>query len=474
MPFMFFGFGFGFFFLIFSIAINLKYFKALISLKSFHFIVKNTLVTGLLVTFLTALNYIFFHQPLFFDITDNKIHSLSPFTRELVNSLDDKTHFHYLHVDNKRVRGYENLLRKEVRKYQALNPKIHFQSHSVFKRPDLVKKFGLGDEESSLFVEFKGRIQRIFDLDERAFANVFLKLIKPPKKLYFLQLKDERHLESDSTFGLKGLKGQLERLHYQVDRMESLEKFPEDLSVLALIGSRKPFSEEERGQLDSYLQRGGSLLVALDPGEDHNLNPLLKTYGLQVDNNFIFSGQAQVGQSKLLVLTHKGGEDHRVNRGIREGQNPALFLSSSVSISEESLLEKKKFKITPVLEYLPDSTGHIDIDPSSPVVSQGRQWASVISEGRQGNNNFRLAVVGDSDFLTNQFYSHQANFDFALNLFYYLSQDEDLLKIKTPLPKTTDLRLTQTQMNHYFIFFVLPLPFIFFILSAFFKLRRFF
>ncbi len=477
MPFMFFGFGFGFFFMFFTIAINLHYFRTLMGLKPLHFLAKNTLVVGLTVLLLTALNYILSQQPLFFDLTDNRIHSLSPLTRELVSSLNKNIDFYYFHVDNKRVRGNETLVRKEVQRYKALNPKVHFQSHSVFKRPDLAEKFGLSDEESSLFVKYKGRVQRIHELRERAFVNALLKLTKEPKKIYFLELKDERSIKSDSTFGLKGLKQQLERLHYQVDRISSLEKFPKDMVVLALIGSRKPFSEEEQKQLNLYLQQGGAVLVALDPGEDHNLNPLLKPYRVQVDNNFIFSDQAQVGQSRLLVLTHKGQHSHRVNQGLEEGQNPVFFISSSVSILDldkrntENLTVKK---VTPVLEHLPSSVGHKDIDSSSQVVSKGHQWASVISEGHWGNRPYRLAVVGDSDFLTNQFYTKKANFDFAFNLFYYLSQDEDLLKIKTNLPKKTELILTQTQMNHYFIFFILPFPFVFFILAAFFRLRRFF
>ena len=473
MPFMSFGFGFGFFFLVFAVIVNLNYFKSLFSLKSFHFILKTLLTTGLLMTLLSALNYIVFHQSWSYDLTQNKIHSLSPFTKKLVHSLNGEVYFYYLHGDTKKVRSYENILREEIQKYQILNPKIYFQSYSIFKRPDLVKKFGLGDEESSLFAEFNGKIQRVFEFSERAFANVFLKFLKEPKKIYFLQMKDERKLESSTSFGVKGFKQQLERLHYQVRSLKTLENIPSDISVLALVGSRNVFSEKEQNQLRAYLKEGGSLFLALDPGEDHNLNPLLKDYGLKVENNFIFSAQAQAGQSKLLVLTHKAKNQHQAHRGMEEGQNPFFFIAGSISQAEESIKsEDANFKITPLLEYLPNSVAHKDIDPSSPVVNKGVKWAAVLSEGKNKKRFFRMVLVGDSDFITNQFYSHQPNFDFILNAFYYLSQDEDLLKIKTPFPKKTTFILGQSQMKHYFIFFLLPLPFVFFILSLFFKLRR--
>ena len=514
MPFMSFGFGFGFFFLVFAIAVNLKYFRSLFSLKSFHFVLKTFLITGLLIVFLSVLNYIIFHQSWFYDLTQNRIHSLSPFTEKLVHSIDGEVHFHYLHGNSKKIHGYKNILREEIQKYQAINHGIYFQSYSIFKRPDLVKKFGLSDEESSLFVEFNGKVQRVFEFTERAFANAFLRLLKEPKNIYFLQMKDERKLGSESSFGIKGLKKQFERLHYQVRSLDTLEKIPSDISVLALVGSRNPFSEKDQNQLKTYLKEGGSLFLALDPGEDHNLNPLLKDYGLKIENNFIFSAQTQAGQSRLMVLTHKAKNQHQINQKMEEGQNPLFFIAGSISkykpeidhkrtvkmtgdmpekavtlddareakkkvknLLSENLSENdknKNFKITPLLEYLPNSTAHGDIDPSSLKINKNTKWASVLSEGINKDRLFRLVLVGDSDFMTNQFYSHKPNFDFILNIFYYLSQDEDLLKIKTPSPKRTTFILTQTQINHYFIFFLLPLPFIFFILSLFFKLKRLF
>ena len=465
------GFGFGLFFLLFSIIINRRYFVMLIQSKRFLFNIKNMVLVTVFSIFLIALNYIVVQQRWSFDLTENKIHSLSPFTQNLVESLDEDVRFYYLYIDSKKTRGFENIVRREMEKYMILNPRIHFESHTIYKRPDLVKKFKVGDEESSLYMESKNRIHRIQDLQEREFVNAFFKLTREPKKLYFLELKNERSIENRSTFGLLELKQQLMRLHYEVDRISSLENLPEDIAVLILAGSREPFSSEEQGQLDQYLQKGGSLLVALDPGENHNLNPFFEKYGLQVENNFIFSEQTQADQSQLQVLTHIGQSQHEVSLKLGEGKNPVFFVSSSISILDSV---NKKIQVTSLLEYLPNSVVHKDIDPSSPKIKQDHRLAAVISEQNSGSS-FRLAVAGDSDFLTNGFYAQKANFEFILNLFSYLSQDEHLLKLdftKSILPKTTYTKITNTQMRYYAVFFILPFCFIFFILGIFFKIRR--
>ena len=49
----------------------------------------------------------------------------------------------------------------------------------------------------------------------------------------------------------------------------------------------------------------------------------------------------------------------------------------------------------------------------------------------------------------------------------YLSRDEDLLKLKPPRPKTTYLILSQTHLNLFILFFVLPMMGLFFLVALF-------
>ncbi len=469
IPFIGWGLGFGVFFLLFALAINLRFLKTLLKSESLHFLIRSFIALALVMAILFVLNFIFYKKNYTADMTENKIHSLSELTQSLLKALPEDLTFNYFHVDNATVRGYEPKVREFLQPFLNQNSRVKYQSHSIFKEPALAKKFKTGNEESTLFVEFKGRIGRVANLTESSVTNAILKITKKPKKIYFASSHDERKLDDQSTFGLSGVTEQLERLHYKVENLDQLQSLPDDVAMLVLVGPRKPLTIKEHSTLRKFLRQGGAVLVAVDPGEDHNLAPFLKEFGIQFDNSFVFSAAAQSGQSDLLVLTHKGELEHAIAQSLVEGENPMLFISSTLTLDESS----DRYKVSPILEHIPTNIGREDVSPDSPVLKKGRQVAAAISEGIN-DSPFRMVVVADSDFLTNQFYAHPSNFGFLLGIITYLSQDEDLLRMRIPQPETTYLIMTETQMKLYFLFFLLPYCALFFIVGLFFKLRRFF
>jgi ABC-type uncharacterized transport system involved in gliding motility auxiliary subunit len=471
MPFMSFGLGFALLFFIVALLLNIGFLKVLFKSESMHFLVKSLLVILVSFVLLFSMNYIVLKQGWFVDITHNKINSLQPLTVSLLRALPEKAQFFYFHVGNEHVKGFEAIVRDEVKRYQEINDRIEFYSHSVFQRPDLAKEFKVGDEPSTLFLRYKGRIQRVSDLEESEFLNAFLKLTKPAKKIYFLHSHQARQIDDETTFGLITIKQQLERLHYQVESLPELSELPKDIVLLVWVGPKEPLTPAEAQILDDYLKQGGALFLALDPGETVGFDSILGNYALQFENNFIFDGQAPAGQSPLLAIVHPGQSNHQVSRSLNEGDNGFFFVASALKILESSTEGQR---VSPLLEYLPTAKAHSDISAESPVVGQGRQIAAAISEGVKGQDFYRLAVVGDSDFMTNQFSQQPGTFDFIMSLFSYLSKDEDLLKMRPQLPDATPLTLTQTQLNLYFLFFILPFAIMFFIIALFFKLRRYF
>ena len=470
MPYIGFGLGAGLFFFVFAIAINIKYITSFLKSESLHFVMKSLTVIILVVFLLFFANLIIAKQKLYFDMTSNKVNSLPSLTKSLINELSDEFNFYYFHTGNSHVKGFETRVREKMLPYIQESSKVHFQSFNIFKRPDLSKKFKIGNEESSLYAEHKGRISRVSDLTDTALTNTLLKLTKPSKKIYFIEGHGERKVGDETTFGLNGLKQQLERLHYKVEVIKDLSVIPQDAAMLVMVGPHLKVPENTKNHLESYMAQGGTLFVALDPGEEHQMEGFLSKFGIQFENNFVFSGQAQATQSELMVLTHKGLSSHEITETLTPGQNPALFIASTLKSVEAP---ESPFNVKPFIEHLTNAVGRKDIDPRSQITSKGQQYAGMISEGIN-EAFFRLVVMGDSDFLTNQFYTRPGNFDLALGIFSYLSRDEDLLKLKLPVPKTTYLVLTKTQLNLYLVFFVLPVGVLFFLFALFFKLRRYF
>ncbi len=468
MPFLSFGLGFGFFFLLFAVFTNLKFFAHAFRSESLRFIGVSVLALLMSLVILGALNFIVYKKNLTFDLTEGDVNSVSELTLDLLKKLKGPVEFYYFHVGSDQSLQFEKVIRLELEKYRQASDQVRFQSHSIFKRPDLAEKFKVGQEESSLFIENQGKIQRVTDIEESAIVNGLLKLSKDPKKIYFWNQNGERELTDTKTFGLSGLKEQIERLHYQLATLTRLDELPEDMALLAIIGSEDKVNPKDFETLKNYFLSGGNILLALDPDSDHNFNDFLKQFGLTLNPLFIFNEQPMVGGSKLLAFTHAGEKPHEIMNQIEDGQGPVLFMATSIELDP---LNQENYKITPLLEFLPTSLGRKTVEEESEILGRGRQLASVLVEGQKQPTG-RMIVIGDSDFLNNQFFAHPNQFDFILGLFSFLSKDEDLLKLASPKEKPHFLILTQSQMNLYFLFYVLPLSALFFILAFFFKLRR--
>lgn len=71
----------------------------------------------------------------------------------------------------------------------------------------------------------------------------------------------------------------------------------------------------------------------------------------------------------------------------------------------------------------------------------------------------RLAVFGDSDFVTNRYYNLSGNGNFFLNTVNWLTEEEDLISIqpKTSSPRTIQLTPSQGRLIFFVSLIILPL-----------------
>ena len=61
------------------------------------------------------------------------------------------------------------------------------------------------------------------------------------------------------------------------------EKIPADAAMVMIIGPQTPFLDEELNSIRQYLARGGSLLLALEPGSDFRFEELGDGLGIEYD-----------------------------------------------------------------------------------------------------------------------------------------------------------------------------------------------
>jgi hypothetical protein len=124
-------------------------------------------------------------------------------------------------------------------------------------------------------------------LDEEIHKRL-IKVAKPELVAYLTTGHGERDWtsnEDSDKAGVGDLRTLLRMFNYKVQRLGLAEglatEVPDDASVVIVVGPGKEFLPEEIASLQTYLARGGDLLVSLDPEEDVVLAELLGPLGIE-------------------------------------------------------------------------------------------------------------------------------------------------------------------------------------------------
>ena len=270
---------------------------------------------------------------------------------------------------------------------------------------------------------------------------------KGEKRIYFTTGHGERDIENSDADGEKIFKTALEEASYIVQTLNLMEKggVPEDANVVVIAGPTTQFQEGELNWLRDYAKKGGRLLVALDPGQRHNLANLTKTFGVEFANNYILNEYNQLlgrGVASAIGLIFDPQND--ITKPFPTGRNYAVFDLAS--------------EIRPAMDRAPNLnvTEIIKTDKNSFTMNQLTKTAkpterkdfavavSVVGKLADDAKDFQVVIFGDSDFLTNKAFDQGLNRDLAMNSVATLSNEKDLISIRAKQAKGTKMTLTRT------------------------------
>lgn len=290
----------------------------------------------------------------------------------------------------------------------------------------------------------------------------------------------------------------LKNAGYKVRQLFKGDEIPQSLSGVFVFGGAEDLDDYDLYRLDYYLQNGGKILYALDgvfvdsrsnlqarPVDDTGLLRMLETYGVRLEKQLVLdkanltipyqsmnmSGMVQVKLVRyphwVVVLPQNSNSTHPITARF-DGLD--LFWASPLTINppagvtadwlftstKEAWLMTKDMITNPDMEAIfsseasttkgqytlgasltgtfpsyfvgkpkPEKTGSKDVLPDIP------------SEPKEG----RLIVIGDSEFPTTlvQYTNSNQNLEFLVKAADWLSNDKDILAIRTRLPATARL-----------------------------------
>ncbi len=421
----------------------------------------------LMVVVLASVNYLSIRYNKTYDLTEEKINSLSEQTLGVLKKIDEEMRILVFYHEEAAQRKEqlrqvldfykENSSKLNVRFYNTLTENLMTQKY-VNPLPDKVR------EKLFAFVEYKGKTVRVDNplSSEEKITSAMIKATREESKtIYFLTNHGEPGLDLEESNGVSGLKKALEDSGFQAKPLDLISntKVPEDAAVIAIVGPTVAMLEPEMKLLRGYARSGGRLLVAADPGQRHNIAQLTKTLGVEFKNNYILSPTSRLmGRSMASAIGAIYSQDSEITNKF-QAMITVFDLASEVIFAPDA---PKGLKSKDLVKSAGNSFSALNLEEIQPAeqrpyvigVSVEGSLIKKENENEKENENknsqaevstdaeYAAVVFGDSDFLTNQGLINGLNRDLALNSLTWLAQEADLVTIRPKQLKNTQLMMT--------------------------------
>ena len=469
------------------IAFNLKSLKQSFRRKSFIYSGNLLLVVVLVLAILGLVNYFLSKNHYRMDFTTAKLHSLSDQSVTVLKNLKTDIAFKcFFREGNYGRAAMGNLLKI----YAYHSGKVKYEFIDPDKNPGLVKRYGV-TQDGTTVIEAGDKESRITTTTEEDVTNALIKATRAVKKvIYFLEGHGEESVEEAGDNGYATVKTELEKLGYEVKKqtLALADRFPKVCALLVVPGPQKDLLPNEYETIRAYLKDGGRVLFMVDPETATTLPSFLAGYGFKLENDIIVDTVSRllggdyfmpvVSEYETHAITEKFGyatffpfaRSVEIAEPRPEGVTLTALAKTSPNSWSERQLDQKEVKFTPDK----DKQGPIGLAAVATFKTKSGQPTAEEPKPKPevAEKEARMAVVGDSDFAKNRYYSVSGNGNFFLNIANWLTEEADLIAIqpKTQAPRT--IQLTPSQGRLIFLVSVILLPLAVLLLGVFVWVRR--
>lgn len=465
------------------VALNFSLLKKSLTRKTFFYSSNLILMVVLVLGILILINTIAARYHHRFDFTEAKIHSLSDQSINVVKSLkNDVSVKCFFREGNYSRSRMENLLKI----YAYHSKKIKYEFIDPDKNPGLVKRYDITMDGTAVF-ECGDKENRITSVSEEEITNAIIKVSREKKKvIYFLEGHGEPSIEESDDNGLSAVKDELTKLGYEVKKLTLAlaENFPSDCSLLVIPGPRKDLLSNELETIQGYMKQGGRVFFMVDPETAPALTDYLKQYGVKLENDLIVDTVSRLIGGDYFMPVISEYEYHDITKKFRY----ACFFpyARSVDVAEE---KPDNITLTVLAKTSPNSwserqlkepkvtfdkdkdkqgpcplavVGTIKIEEEKKEAEEKEKEETDQPEktaSGEAKKEARLAVFGDSDFITNRYLNLSGNANFFLNTVNWLTEEADLISIqpRTSSPRTIQLAPSQARLIFFTSVIILPL-----------------
>lgn len=369
------------------------------------------------------------------DWTASQRNSLSEASRKLVDEIDGPVRISAYAREDKVLR---QAIRDLVERYQKHKSDIELVFVNPDRNPDEVRRLAITSDRE-LVVKYATRSANVKALNESSLTNALYRVARSEdRRLVYLKGHGERDLLGNANHDLGNFGQQLENRGFKIIGLNLLETgaIPENTDTLVLSGGEVDWLPGEVSLILEFVALGGNVLWLSDPGQTDAASPLANALDLQFVPGRVIEPTTRVfgvEDPDIVAVTRYGAHPATQNFNLITVFPGAAALSAGAS---------NGWKTSPLLLTTGQSwseTGSIDrqarpdhVNEASGPLQIGLALSRPRNAGR-GAGQQRMVIIGDGDFLANNYLVNAGNLQLGLNLINWLAGDDEFIDI----PATT-------------------------------------
>jgi len=418
---------------------------------------------------LVLVNFLAYRHHRRFDLSSEKVYSLSPQSVQVLNGLNTG-----LTMDAFVEGGTNPELDDLLKNYSTASSKVTYRLIDPDREPELTERYGV-KAYNTVRIAYGDASNQVTQPTEENITNALIKLTRTGKQVVCVI---EGHGEPDiddkeNPRGLAQVKAALENENYEVKKvlLASMDKVPDDCNIVMIAGPTRPFLSQELPALDAYLRKGGRMLALLSPDRAEELVSFFAPWGVKVGEDVVVDQVVRLFQGPALglaPLVDTYDASHEITKGLKGRTLFPMTRSVSAAIEGKAGLKAVELVKTSSSSWAESDVEGIfqrqqasldDADRKGPVSIAVAVDADLKQMGVPDGKDARLAVFGSADFADNQnFEGTYFNRDLFLNTVGWLAGQADLLSIRPRALRASRVSFTEREGTAIFYLSVLLLP----------------
>lgn len=409
---------------------------------------QNSMFVALFVALVVMLGFVSRQYHKSTDITQSTRNTLTQGSVNLLKTMDGPINITAF-VTKDDGNAYHKSIEDFISRYQRSKHDISVKFINPAEEPKIAQDLGIRSE-GELVIEYKKRSEHLIPAYvEQDMTNLLVRLARTQRSvIMFLDGHGERSLSGKKNHDLGEFGNQLVRNGFKISNIDLTiaPNVPANGSMLVIAAPQVNLADIEIKKIQNYVESGGNILWLVDQEPLHGLEPVADYIGLDLSPGIVVdpSSQQNGGDPKIVFVNQYG--DHAITKNFQyltlfpEARKVELKhneqtwdVTKLISVAQNGWLERGKLDGKYNFDEKVDEPGPINI--------------ALALERKSEKVNQRIVIIGDGNFLSNQFITNASNNDLGLNIVNWLAGDDRLITIQPKPLKDANVVIGSKPMN---------------------------